>query len=279
MPWDPMGNVCGCVRAEKEEQYFDPAKTPLRPEKYSPGRKYFRRTKAVGDIAPVGRSCEREGKKGDGQPAREQPAVPSRELVPEDPATSPTPEGGVQPRKTVAADHREQKPLPSPVDSCSYRVTVSSAQSSNSEVQVSAPDKTTTEKDSTPYCTERERRLGDVNSKQRTFQRKDNVFLFQKAASLNSILCVTEKSLGNRAFVENLSKSYGSVREHHRTERVHPSEPHHLQFSERRSHSLHASVSSVSKDTPENDGRGVSEISVTDASPSRTRLEWCSLSV
>ena len=28
-----MGNVCGCVRAEKEEQCLDPAKTPLRLEK------------------------------------------------------------------------------------------------------------------------------------------------------------------------------------------------------------------------------------------------------
>lgn len=274
MPWDPMGNVCGCVRAEKEEQYFDPAKTPLSPEKYPPGRKYFRRNKA-----PVGRSSEREGNKGGGQSAGEQPAVSSRELVPEDPATSATPEGGVQPGKTVAADHSEQKPLPSAVDNCSYRVTVSSAQSSDSEVQVSAPDKTTTEKDSTPYCTERERHLGDVTSKQRTFQRKDDAFLFQKAASLSSILCVTEKSFGNRAFVENLSKSYGSVQEHHRTERIHPHETHHLQFPKRRSNSLHASVSSVSKDTPENDGCEVSEISVTNASPSHTTLEWCSLSV
>ncbi|XP_068867503.1 dystonin isoform X3 [Aphelocoma coerulescens] len=38
-----MGNVCGCVRAEKEEQCVDPAKAPLSPDKHSPGRKYFRR--------------------------------------------------------------------------------------------------------------------------------------------------------------------------------------------------------------------------------------------
>lgn len=38
-----MGNVCGCVRAEKEEQCLDPAKAPLSPAKHSPGRKYFRR--------------------------------------------------------------------------------------------------------------------------------------------------------------------------------------------------------------------------------------------
>ncbi|XP_067999075.1 dystonin isoform X8 [Melanerpes formicivorus] len=38
-----MGNVCGCVRAEKEEQFLDPAKAPLSPAKHSPGRKYLRR--------------------------------------------------------------------------------------------------------------------------------------------------------------------------------------------------------------------------------------------
>ncbi|KAF7247098.1 Dystonin, partial [Varanus komodoensis] len=38
-----MGNVCGCVRADKEEQFLDPAKAPLSPAKQSPGRKYFRR--------------------------------------------------------------------------------------------------------------------------------------------------------------------------------------------------------------------------------------------
>uniref|UniRef100_A0A8C3KEU1 Dystonin n=1 Tax=Calidris pygmaea TaxID=425635 RepID=A0A8C3KEU1_9CHAR len=38
-----MGNVCGCVRAAKEEQRLDPAKAPLSPAKHSPGRKYFRR--------------------------------------------------------------------------------------------------------------------------------------------------------------------------------------------------------------------------------------------
>lgn len=38
-----MGNVCGCVRADKEDQCLDPAKAPLSPAKHSPGRKYFRK--------------------------------------------------------------------------------------------------------------------------------------------------------------------------------------------------------------------------------------------
>lgn len=271
-----MGNVCGCVRAEKEEQYFDPAKTPLSPEKSSPGRKYFRRKqfqKAVGDTDPVGHSSGRGGKKDGGQPAREQPAVSSRELVPEDPVTSPTPEAGVQPGRTVAADPREQKPPPSAMDGGSCRVTVSSAQNNDSEGQVSAPDKTISEEDSPPYCTERERHVDDVNIKQRAFQRKDDVSTFQKAASLSSVLCVPEKSPGNNGLVENLSKSYSCIQEHHRTERVHAHETHRPQCTKRRHHSPRASVPSVSKDAPGNEGGEISDIHVTGESEDMSAKE------
>ncbi|XP_073445233.1 uncharacterized protein [Dendrobates tinctorius] len=41
-----MGNVCGCVRAEKEECYIDPAKAPFTPAKNSSGRKFFKRRKS-----------------------------------------------------------------------------------------------------------------------------------------------------------------------------------------------------------------------------------------
>ena len=62
-----MGNVCGCVRAEKEEQCLDPAKTPLRLEKYSAGRrKYFRRDltkKAADDTESGGPRLDDEGKR------------------------------------------------------------------------------------------------------------------------------------------------------------------------------------------------------------------------
>lgn len=260
MPADQMGNVCGCVRAEKEEQYFDPAKSPLSPEKHSPGRKYFRRKpcqKVVGDTEPVRRSSGREGEKGGGQPAGGQPAVSSRGLVPEDPDASPTREDDVQP-ETAAADLWEQKPLPSAGDSCSYRATLPSVESRGSEVQVSARDKTVSE-DSRPPCTERERHPDDVSTKQGTFQRKNDASLFQKAASLSSVLCGTEKSLENSVFVGNLSKSCGSVQEQYSTERVHPHATHRLQFTQRRCHSFCASLSSAPKGSP---GNGVSETSV-----------------
>lgn len=38
-----MGNICGCIRADKEEQCLDPSKAPLSPVIQSSGRKFFRR--------------------------------------------------------------------------------------------------------------------------------------------------------------------------------------------------------------------------------------------
>lgn len=266
-----MGNVCGCVRAEKEEQYFDPAKSPLSPEKYSPGRKYFRRKpgqKVVGDTELVWQSREREGKKGVSQPARGHPAVSSGELPWEDPAASPTREDAVQLGKTAAAEHSEQRPLPSAVDSCPHRVTDSSAQGRYSEVQVSIPDKTIPEEDSPPYCPETERHLDDVNTKHTTFLRRDDVSLSQTAASSSPIPCVTEKSPQNSALVGNLSKSCSSVPEQDSDERGHPLGAHCLQLTKRRYHSLSAGVSSVSTDTLGDDGCQVSDTGVTDSSSS-----------
>lgn len=271
MPVNQMGNVCGCVRAEREEQYFDPAKSPLSPEKYSPGRKYFRRKprqKVEGDTEPVRQSGEREGKKGVGQPAGGQPAVFSGELVWEDPAASPTREDGVQLGKTAATDHGEQKPLPSAGDSCPYLVTVSSAQGRYSEVQVSVPDKTISEKDSPPYCPETERHLDVVNTKHRTFLRRNDVSLSREASCSSPILCATEKSLEKTVLMGNLLKSCSSVREQDSAGRGHPLTAHPLQLTERRYHSLRASVSSVSKDAPGDDGCQVSDTGSSDCSSS-----------
>ncbi|XP_070789030.1 dystonin [Pituophis catenifer annectens] len=39
-----MGNLCGCVRTDKEEKSLDPARAPLRPPKQSPGRKFLARS-------------------------------------------------------------------------------------------------------------------------------------------------------------------------------------------------------------------------------------------
>ncbi|XP_026550969.1 dystonin isoform X3 [Pseudonaja textilis] len=39
-----MGNLCGCVRTDKEEKSLDPVRAPLRPSKQSPGRKFLTRS-------------------------------------------------------------------------------------------------------------------------------------------------------------------------------------------------------------------------------------------
>lgn len=60
-----MGNVCGCVRADKEEQCLDPAKAPLSPAKHSPERRYFKRKsrrKRKEDEKEAGKINENEGK-------------------------------------------------------------------------------------------------------------------------------------------------------------------------------------------------------------------------
>ncbi|XP_025033490.1 dystonin isoform X3 [Python bivittatus] len=59
-----MGNLCGCVRTDKEEKSLDPAKAPLSPAKQSPGGKKFlrRRSRRKWDEKPPEKSKEKSGK-------------------------------------------------------------------------------------------------------------------------------------------------------------------------------------------------------------------------
>lgn len=256
-----MGNVCGCVRAEKEEQYLDPAKTPLSPEKYSPRRKYFRRKpikKIIGDTESVEPNNENEGRKRSSiQLSKEQPALLSRGLIREKSVTSNLiVEDGIQQGKTeVVVDHVKQKLLPSAAGSWSYLVNVSLAEDSETGVRVSELDERITEKDSSPYCAKRKKHLDDVNTREITFQRKTDVFSFRKAASLSSIHCGTERSLEKSSFSKD-PKNYSSGQEKQNTERFCPQAVHHFQFEKKRCHSLCTNVFSASKDT---NGNEVSE--------------------
>nr|XP_054413633.1 uncharacterized protein LOC129059964 [Pongo abelii] len=258
-----MGNVCGCVRAEKEEQYVDPAKTPLNPEKYSPGRKYFRRKpikKTGGDKELVEANNENEGKKkSSSQPSKEQPAPLSRGLVQQESFTLNSALGdGIQQKKTeVVADSVKQKLLPNAVSSWSDHVNTSPAKDSETEVKVSELDERISEKDSTPYCAKRKKHLDDVNTSKITFQEKTDVFSFRKAASLSSVPSGIERSLEKSGFAEDPPKSYSSIQEKQNTERFCPHATQHFQFKKKRCHSLYTSMSSVSKDT---DGNEVSEM-------------------
>nr|XP_037843109.1 dystonin isoform X14 [Chlorocebus sabaeus] len=271
-----MGNVCGCVRAEKEEQYVDPAKTPLNPEKYSPGRKYFRRKpikKTGGDKESVKANNENEDKKkSSSQPSKEQPVPLSRGLVQQESVTLHSALGdGIQQKKTeVVADSVKQKLLPSAVSSWSNHVNTSPAEDSETEVKVSELDERISEKDSTPYCAKRKKHLDDVNTSEITFQEKTDVFSFRKAASLSSVPSSIERSLEKSGFAEDPSKSYSSVQEKQNTERFCPHATQHFQFKKKRCHSLYTSVSSVSKDT---DGNEISDIHVTGESEDMSAKE------
>lgn len=254
-----MGNVCGCVRAEKEEQYLDPAKTPLSPEKYSPGRKYFRRKpikKILNDTEPGEPNNENEGKKKSSiQLSREQPALLSRGLAREESvALDLTLEDGIRQEKAeVVADDVKQKLLPSAVSSWPYHVNISPAEGSETEIKVSDLDERISEKDSTPYCAKRKKHVDDVNTREITFQSKTDVFSFRKAASVSSTHCGTERSLEKSEFSEDPSKNFSSGQEQQNTERFCPHEIHHFQLEKKRCHSLCTNVPSTSKDTNENE--------------------------
>lgn len=256
-----MGNVCGCVRAEKEEQYLDPAKTPLSPEKYSPGRKYFRRkpikTIVRGKESVKPNQDNEDKKKRSIQLSGVQPALLLRGPVRDGPATpNLTPEGGIQPEGTeVVVDDFKQKLLPSAGSSRSCHVDTF-ADDSETEVKVSDLDERIPEKDSTPYCAKRRGHLDDVNRREITFQRKTDVFSLRKAASLSSIHYGTERSSERSGFSEDPSKNYSSVQEKQNIERFYPCEIYSFHFEKKRCHSLCTFVSSASKDT---DGNEVSE--------------------
>lgn len=254
-----MGNVCGCVRAEKEEQYVDPAKTPFSPEKYSPGRKYFRRKlikKVVDDTEPVEPNHENEGKqRSSTRLSREQPALSSRRLVREESATPAlTREGGIQPGKTEGvADSVQQKLLPGAASSGSHRVNISPAEDSETGVKVSEQDERISGKDSTPYGAKRKKHLEDVSTRDITFQSKTDLFPLPKAASLNATHLATERSLEESGFSEDPSQNDSSGQEKRNTERFRPHAIQHFQVEKKSCHSLYTNVPSTSKDTGENE--------------------------
>lgn len=253
-----MGNVCGCVRAEKEEQYLDLAKTPLSPKKHSPGRKYFRRKPiktTVGDTKSAEPDEENEGKKKSGiQLSKEQPALFLRGLVREESATlDPTLGGGIPQKTQVVVDDVKQKLVPSAASSLSHHVDTSPANNSDTEVKVSDLEERISEKDSTPHCAEKKEHLDDVSKREITFQRKTSVFTLRKAGSLSSIHCGTERLFGKSGFSEDPSKNYSSVQGKQNTERFCPHEICHFHFEKKRCHSFCTTVSSASKDTVGNE--------------------------
>lgn len=257
-----MGNVCGCVRAEKEEYYVDPAKIPLSPEKYSPGRKYFRRSpikKTLCDTASGKPNSQNEDKKSHIQLSEEEPALLSRGLVQEDSVTPDpsTVQGGVQQERTEAVtDGVKQKLLSSAASSRSSSANLSPVKDAETEVKVSELNQGISEKDGTPYCTKRKNHLDNVNTREITFRSKTDAFPFQKAASLSSIHYGTERSFEKSQLAKDPSKSDSCVLERQNSERFCPQAKDNFQLEKKRCHSVCTKKSSFSQNT---DGSKVSE--------------------
>lgn len=58
-----MGNLCGCVRTDKEEESLDPARAPLCPPKRSPDKKFLaRRSRRRREEQPPEKSKKKSGK-------------------------------------------------------------------------------------------------------------------------------------------------------------------------------------------------------------------------
>lgn len=257
-----MGNVCGCVRAEKEEQYVDPTKTPLSPEKYSPGRRYFRRKpikKTVDVTEPAEPNSENEGKQRSSTGlSREQPALSSRRLVRKESATPALPlQGGVPPGKTEGvADSEQQELLPGAAGRGSHQVTVSPAKDREAGIKVSEQEERISEKDSTLYGARRKTHLEDVSTRDTTFQSKTDLFPSQKAATLSPTHGATGRSLEKSRFSEDPSQNDSSGQEKQNTERFRPHAGQHFQVEKKTCHSLYTHVPSASQDTCGNEVSG-----------------------
>lgn len=248
-----MGNLCGCVRAEKE-RYLDPAKTPLSPEKYSSGRRYFQRKpvkKSVGDTEVVEPNSQNKGKKNGVQLSEDEPNLLSRRLVR---VESVTPnlrlEDGIQQEDT---EFRDDSVTPTPLLRTTCPVNFSPARDSDTGVKVSELNERILVTDNTPCCAKKNKYLDDVNIRQKTFQRKTDVFSCRKAFSLISVHCDKESSFEKSRISQDLSKSHSNVQEKQLSDSSGFPAVYHFHFEEKGCHSLSINVSTATKDTDENE--------------------------
>uniref|UniRef100_A0A4X2KXT1 Dystonin n=1 Tax=Vombatus ursinus TaxID=29139 RepID=A0A4X2KXT1_VOMUR len=272
-----MGNICGCVRAEKEEHYLNPARAPLNPEKYSPGRRYFRRKskkQVIGetDSGPVHENERRKQK--DIHISEKEEIFPSG-LVLEKPSVPKVTLDGDILRLTpeVSVDSIKQKPLLSTANREFFKVKTSPAKSGETE-EVSKLKESSLEKDSTPYCAKRKKHSDDVNTRELAFQGKTDVFYFQKAASLNSLHYNLERPSEES---QNLSGHFSNAKESQSLERFLPQGKGSSHFGKKRSYSFSANLSFASKGTElatlSTDGNEISDIHVTGESEDMSAKE------
>ncbi|XP_074919572.1 uncharacterized protein LOC142046516 [Chelonoidis abingdonii] len=189
-----MGNVCGCVRAEKEEQSLDPAKAPLSPAKHSPGRKYFRRKtrkKSIEEGIESEQIKNNEEKIQNETRISKETEILSWGMALGDSFTWRMPvDSNVLPVNTdVSVDLVKEKALPSEARSDSFNEDSSSVvnqrftKSDETDTWLNEQNKRTLQKD----CTQKRKYLHDDNTRELIFQKKAGDFHFAKTASLNSV--------------------------------------------------------------------------------------------
>lgn len=189
-----MGNVCGCVRAEKEEQCLDPAKAPLSPAKHSPGRKYFRRKtrkKSTEEGIESEQIKNNEEKVQNETPISKDTEILSWGMALGDSFTRRMPvDSNVLPVSTdISIDLVKAKALPSEARSDSFNGDSSYVEnqrftkSDETDTCLNEQDERSLQKG----CVQKRKYLHDDNTREPIFQKKVGGFHFAKAASLNSV--------------------------------------------------------------------------------------------
>lgn len=234
-----MGNVCGCVRAEKEEQCLDPAKAPLSPAKHSPGRKYFRRKsrKKSADGRPDSLPAKENEEKSQyevGISGNIEVPPKGMELACSFPQ-SVTVDGNTLPTSTdLSADLVKAEVLLSETNSDSrcrdsfpgdkQRLT----ESAETEAWLNEQDKRSSEKS----YTWKRKYSDECSTRELAFQKRASGLCYEKAASLDSAIHL----LGKQHKENGLNKTYGRVVED--TLESNKSEKLHQLLSKRKSYPL-----------------------------------------
>ncbi|XP_068793519.1 dystonin isoform X12 [Struthio camelus] len=209
-----MGNVCGCVRAEKEEQCLDPARAPLSPAKHSPGRKYFRRKtrkKSTEERPDSEQLKENEEENQQEAGISENIEALSKGMGFAD--SSPrriTVDGNALPVSTdLSADLVKAKVLQSEAKReslCGDRFHGDNQEltkSDEAEKWLKERKKTSSEK----HCAWKRKYLDDGNTGEFTFQQKVSGLCFEKAASLSAVVHL----VGRQHEETGLSKISGGI--------------------------------------------------------------------
>lgn len=222
-----MGNVCGCVRADKEEQCLDPAKAPLSPAKHSPGRKFLRKKSG---------KKQNEDEKGPEKTDRNERKIQGRNFI-----ERPTHSRELALSKSViqkAVIDRTDLPVSTEVavallkekllseascgsflveDVCSNNRKVSKFE--EKERQFTEGLKRSPEKDSSTSGTQEQEYSYNGNPRELIFQKNSEGLHFENKSSSNSVL---NKQCEEKTLHWAPSRSTGAIQEWKKSERLHP---------------------------------------------------------